>query len=249
MSILRSAITLSATVAAGAAATVATRRWWRTWGVDPAEAELPLPGDDLVDDPDAVDTRGITIAAPPADVWPWLVQMGYRRAGWYSYDTIDMNRPSVDRIVPEWQSLVVGDVVPTHPAGGFVVKVLEPGRSLVLYNDTPTLAAQQAAATERRVEPMPANLKVSGAFLGSALPEFAASWAFVLEPAGAGTRLIERFRLRMSGGGTFGWVTRPALGFGVFLMSRRQMLAIRSRAERLATGEIQRIPLPVPAAA
>jgi len=66
------------------AAFVAARTIWRTWGIDPAEQARALPGDDLVTEPIATETRGIDIAAPPAAVWPWLVQMGYGRAGWYS---------------------------------------------------------------------------------------------------------------------------------------------------------------------
>jgi hypothetical protein len=239
MSVLKTAVTSALASAAGAVGALATREWWRTWGVDIGEATRALPGDDLVPDAEAVDTRGITIAATPDDVWPWLVQMGYRRAGWYSYDSIDMNHPSVERIVPEWQSLAAGDIVPTHPRGGFVVKVLDPGRSLVLYNDTKTLAGQQAESTGQDVEDMPANLKASGAFLEQAGSDFAASWTFVLEPVPEGTRLIERFRARMAGGQA-PWLVKPALGFGVFLMARRQMLGIRTRAEQLNAGIIER---------
>jgi hypothetical protein len=239
MSMLTRTITSAAASAAGVAAALATRQWWRSWGVDAAEAAMSLPGDELVPDAEAVDTRGLTIAASPDDVWPWLVQMGYRRAGWYSYDVIDMDRTSVERIVPEWQQVAMGDVLPTHPGGGFVVKVVEPGRALVLYNDTATLAAQQTAAAERGVEVTPANLRASGAFLENAGPEFAASWAFVLEPVPEGTRLIERFRARVSGGPA-PWLLKPILGFGVFLMTRRQMLGIRARAEQLSAGVIPR---------
>ena len=247
MSILKTALASAAVWAAGSAAAVATRQWWRTWGVDPAEAIRELPGDELVPDAEAVDTRGITVAAPPDAVWPWLAQMGYKRAGWYSYDTIDMNAPSVDAIVPEWQTVAPGDVFPTHPGGGFVVKVVEPGRSLVLYNDTPTLKAQEAAAAEAGVAETPANLRATGAFLGTAGPEFAASWAFVLEPVPEGTRLIERFRASVSGG-PMPWLLRPALGFGVFLMTRKQLLGLRSRAQR-GTEAITGRPAPAAVAA
>lgn len=238
MSVIRTALVTTAVLAAGAA----TRQWWRSWGVDPLEAAKALPGDDLVPDAEAQDTRGITIAASPAEVWSWLVQMGFGRAGWYSYDTIDMNRPSVDRVVPEWQDLAVGDVVPTHPTGGFVVKVLDRGRALVLYNDTETLAAQEAATTAKvEGEGAPANLQATGTFLESAAPEFAASWAFVLEPVPEGTRLVERFRARVAGGPA-PWLLQPMLGFGVFLMTRKQMLGIRDRAE----GVGAEMPLPDP---
>lgn len=213
----------------------AIRRWWHEWGVDPLEAALDLPGDELVPQPLAIETRGIDIAAPPADVWPWLVQMGYGRAGWYSYDVIDMRGRSAHDLLPDLAELSVGDVMPTHPCGGFVVKAIEPYRSLVLYLDT-ALVAEQAAAAERDPAPesTPANLRTSGAFMASAGSEFAASWAFVLEPTATGTRLVERMRARLTGGGTVAPITAPALGFGVFLMMRRQMLGIRERAEAQA---------------
>ena len=104
------------------------RTEFKRWGIDPVEKKKPLPGDDLVLEAQAIDTRGIDIDAPPEKVWPWLVQMGYGRAGWYSYDAMDMRGKSADRIVPEWQSIAVGGTFPTHPGGGFEVKVLEPGR-------------------------------------------------------------------------------------------------------------------------
>ena len=241
MSVLKTAITSGLASAAGVVGALATREWWHSWGVDLEEGTREMPGDELVPDAEAVDTRGITIAATPADVWPWLVQMGYRRAGWYSYDAIDMNHPSVERVVPEWQTIALGDVLPTHPGGGFVVKVLEPGRSLVLYNDTATLEAQQARAAESGAEATPANLRASGTLLEQAGAEFAASWAFELQPVPEGTRLIERFRARMSGG-PLPWLVKPVIGFGVFLMTRRQMLGIRARAEQLHAGIIERPP-------
>jgi len=218
----------------------AVRRWWHEWGVDPLEATRPLPGDDLVPDAVAVDTRGIDVAAPPEDVWPWLGQMGFDRAGWYSYDVVDMRGRSADRILPEFQTLAEGDVVPTHPAGGFIVRGIDPGRSLVLYLDD-EIAAAQAPGAEARGEATasageiadetPVNLRASGAFMASAMTRYAASWTFVLEPTPTGTRLIERFRVRLEGGSQLAPIAQPALGFGVFLMARRQLLGIRERAE------------------
>ena len=85
------------------------RHWHRTWGATPAEAVAEMPGDLLLPQAQYVCTRAIDIDAPPADVWPWLVQVGYRRAGWYAGDLLDnFARPSVRRIVPELQDLRVG---------------------------------------------------------------------------------------------------------------------------------------------
>jgi hypothetical protein len=210
--------------------------WYREWGHETDEAVVTLPGDDLIADPTAIDTRGIDIAAPPEVVWPWLVQMGYGRGGWYSYDQMDMKGASSTAIEPELQHLDVGDVVPTHPGGGFVVRAIEPGRSLVLWVDRATIEAQAAAAEAagEGMDSAPANLKATGAVLDlSSAPEFEASWAFVLEPRddGRSTRLIERFRARMVGGGHGAKLGAPFLGFGVFVMMRKQLLGIRDRAE------------------
>ena len=215
------------------------RAEFRTWGIDPVEKDKPLPGDDLVAEAQAVDTRGIDIAAPPEQVWPWLVQMGYGRAGWYSYDELDMNRPSSDRIVPDLQHLAVGDVVPTHPGGGFEVKVIEPGEALVLYADRELMDAQASAAPDGMAS-APANLKATGMALEQTMRgDFKASWAFVLEARPEGrTRLIERFRGRMEvpegvpQAGRMGpAVAGNMLVFGLFVMVRRQLLGIRDRAE------------------
>ena len=237
----------AAAAAAGAAAAFvfAVRPWWRSWGVDPTDATLAFAGDDLVPDATVVETRGVEIDAPPDAVWPWLVQMGYNRAGWYSYDAIDMKGASVDTILPELQHLAVDDLVPNSPDTAFVVRSLDPGRSLVLYADEKTVEEQVAAARARKeageaTEATPANLRAAGKMM-PAMAGFAASWAFVLQPLDEGrrTRLAERFRVRMPA------PERPAaavlggvFGFGVFAMTRKQMLGIRDRAEaaQIAAG-------------
>ena len=213
---------------------VATRQWWKTWGVVPDEATKPLPGDELVPDAQASDTRGITIEASPDLVWPWLVQMGYGRGGWYSVDQLDMRAKSADRLVEEWQALAIGDVLPTHPGGGFQVKLLDPNRSLVLYGDPSTM--QPPAASE--LKEMPAGLAASSTFLAQTPNEFKASWAFVLEAVGPGrTRLIERMRYWGGEGTPASRAALSMLGFGAFVMMQRQMIGIRSRAEQLAIEE------------
>jgi hypothetical protein len=226
-------VIIGTTMGAGISRTV---RWWRTWGIDPEASTKPLPGDDLVPKPVAEETRTLTIDAPPDAVWPWLVQMGYGRAGWYSYDAMDMRGKSAERIVPAWQSIAVGDVVPHSPGGGFAVRVVEPGRALGLYNDTAMVEAQakaEAARDEGVVETAPAGLAASGALLTTMPNDFAISWVFVLEPLDGGrTRLIERFRLRVGAAGPSFKAVGPVLRFGLFVMLQRQMLGIKERAER-----------------
>ena len=212
--------------------------WRRSWGVDPSETDRPLTGDELVPAPTEVETRGITIDAPPARVWPWLVQMGFGRAGWYSYDRVDMSGRSTDRIVPEWQSISVGDTVATHPGGGLIVKTVEPEHALVLYLDNEIVQSWTARPTEHAEGngKTPANLAAAGAFMNAAQPpQFAASWAFVLESLGdERTRLIERFRIGFGEAKPWNRYALPLMGFGVFVMMRKQMLGIRERAEGMA---------------
>jgi len=210
-------------------------RWWRTWGIDASETARELPGDGLIAEPTAIETRGLTIDAPPEAVWPWLVQMGYGRAGWYSYDRMDMRGRSAVGLVPAWQTLVVGDRVGTGPGTGFEVRLVEPNRALVLYLDTALVTAQMEAkqAAETAGQATPAGLAASGAMLRATPPEFAASWAFSLEPVDGGrTRLIERLRYRTEAAAPAQRLAVGLLGFGVFLMTQRQMRGIRERAER-----------------
>jgi hypothetical protein len=238
---LKRLFVFSAAIASAGAAFgfVKARAQFRTWGIDSEEADKALPGDEIVADAEAVDTRGIDIAAPPSEVWPWLVQMGYGRAGWYSYDELDMDRPSADRIMPELQELEIGDLLPTHPGGGFVVKVVEPKKALVVYADRALVQSQaaEARAAGQSLDAASTNVRATGAYLDAAMPgDFQASWAFVLEPRPEGhTRLIERFRGHMEfpdeGPAFAPALASRALLFGLFVMVRRQMHGIRDRAE------------------
>jgi len=109
------------------------RSWQQSWGATDEELRRPMPGDDLVSHPLMDATRSVSIEAPASAVWPWLVQMGYGRAGWYSYDRLDnAGTPSAERIVPELQELRPGDTMPTGARGGFIVEAIEPQRCLVL---------------------------------------------------------------------------------------------------------------------
>jgi len=99
------------------------------------EHNLALPGDRLMPSPAAMLTHGITIDAPTRCVWPWLVQMGSGRAGWYSYDWVDNDGvPSATTIMPAMQRVQQGDVFPSLPGvkTSFIVGAVEPGRDLVL---------------------------------------------------------------------------------------------------------------------
>ena len=110
------------------------RPWQLNWGATPAEVLRPLPGDELVTRPTFNATRAITIAAPPEEIWPWLVQVGVTRAGWYSFDFLDnFMRSSADRIIPELQHLAPGDVMGMSPDGkqGIKVHSLSPPNSMI----------------------------------------------------------------------------------------------------------------------
>lgn len=230
LTLLSTALSVIATLTTVYLAAIRPRQ--RSWGIDPQEAAKELPGDDVIADPTVVDTRGITIAAPVERIWPWLVQMGYGRAGWYSYDRLDNEGESSHRIVPELQHLEVGDVVPTHPGGGFRVESLEPQHHLVLSLD-PELMQGHGAPELGGDAVTPRSLEATGKLSDLAMPEFRGSWTFVLEPVDEGhTRLIERFRVHAPAGGVVQKAAMPVLGLGVFAMTRRQLLGIRERAEK-----------------
>ncbi len=209
------------------------RRWSATWGLDPAEQTRALPGDDVVPDGEMLLTRGITIDAPPDAVWPWLVQMGFGRAGWYSYDRLDMKGRSADAIVPELQSVSVGDLLPTHPDGGFEIRLVEPGKAMVVYLDSAIVEGWKTRPADSISRTETPGLAASGGFMNVASPtDFTVSWAWILEPAGPGrTRLIERVRGRFGPGDSRSKAFMPIFGFGVFVMLRRQLIGIRDRVE------------------
>jgi hypothetical protein len=174
-----------------------------------------LPGDDLVPAPRIGYTRAITIHATPADVWPWVVQMGQGRGGFYSYDGLEnlvrCQITSAGRILPEHQSLRPGNLVRLGPDGYpcFRVAVVEPPADLVLLG----------------ADPQPPHE------VGSAdVPPGVATWQWALRPApGGGTRLIARQRLAYPD--RFGpmWHIVEPVGF---VMERQMLKGIKARAER-----------------
>jgi hypothetical protein len=107
------------------------------WGATDAEVDAVFPGGDLIPGGTRGGTMAVTINAPPSKVWPWLVQMGYRRAGWYSWDSLDnFGRRSADRIYPQWQNVSPGDILAGPGAGemehAWEVAALVPERFLGL---------------------------------------------------------------------------------------------------------------------
>jgi len=113
------------------------RSWMARWGSTPSDLNRVMAGDSLIIDHTYSGTLAVAINARPEHIWPWLVQMGYRRGGLYSYDWLDrifgyLDRPSATRILPEFQHLAAGDEIPLGRGPAWPVAVVEPRRALVL---------------------------------------------------------------------------------------------------------------------
>jgi proline iminopeptidase len=198
----------------------AARRDLLGWVATAREQEEPLPGDDLLAREGGA-THAITIAAPPAAVWPWLAQMGYGRAGWYSHDRLDNGgHPSAEEIRPELTAIARGDLIPSSAGGrtSFEVLDLREGAHLVLgfHMVWPFRSARWAEPSTRVSQ--------------------RATWTFALRPAGGGaTRLLVRAR----GTSRPGWLWAPWTAFFFVAhvpMQRKQLLGIRRRAEGAGRG-------------
>ncbi len=202
--------------------------WYRRWGATPAETKKKLSGDELVPRPRMQSTRAITIQAPPAAVWPWLLQFGLKRGGWYSYDFLEamsgaanfIDGHSTWRIIPELQKLKVGDEILMHPRiMPLTVSALEPERALIFHTRV-DLETKDFFELDRK---MPAQYVNS-------------NWVFFLERSGRkATRLLVRSRLDYNPPNlmnTIAWrvFTDPIS----FVMERRMLLGIKERAEWLA---------------
>jgi hypothetical protein len=193
------------------------------WGATEDEAHESLPGDELVPDPSIESTRAVTINASRENIWPWLVQMGYGRGGFYSYDWLEnaftrllgmhAHYHSTDRIVPELQYLEEGDFIDASPP---------PKR---LPKRVSRVVSPLAAMLGR---PLPQRFAWRVARLDRPHAIVLEDWgAFVLEPIdGETTRLIARTRGR--GSPTVNAVTWE---LPHFFMERRMLLGIKQRAE------------------
>jgi len=124
--------------AATAAYLLFIRPWQLRWGATDEEVQRPMPGDEIVTRPTFNATRAVTIEARPEEVWPWIVQIGMTRAGWYSYDLLDnLGRPSAWDVLPQFQNPKIGDVIPMSPDGkqGMYVKDFEEDRWMLWWDD------------------------------------------------------------------------------------------------------------------
>jgi len=148
-----------------------------TWGATREETSGTYPGDELIPDPAHSSTMAATLPAPPERIWPWLVQMGYDRAGWYSWDKLDHSgKPSADRIVPQWQNLHQGQRLNSmaHGRDQMTVAVLEPGRTLVLRS---IYQVPSFRTIEPRPGPPPGSARTrSGAFICARRPAARPGW-------------------------------------------------------------------------
>lgn len=92
--------------------------WWAAVGATPAERAEPRSGDDIVARPDVVMDRAFTVPGRPVDVWPWIRQLGKRRAGWYLPRGVERivprGRRAVRHLDPRWAALTAGQVIPDY---------------------------------------------------------------------------------------------------------------------------------------
>jgi hypothetical protein len=185
------------------------RRRHLRWGATEAEVEAPMPGDETVPRPSLSTTRAITIDAPPEAVWPWLVQLGYGRAGFYSYDLFDnAGRPSAERVLPEHQDPQVGDWVPmaarVNETTAFRIREIVPNRSLLWEKPHSTWAWKLEPLDGGRTRLV--------------------------------TRLQDRYSWHDAPGNAL--LSLILFEFGDFPMMRKLLLGVKRRAERLAATGI-----------
>lgn len=196
-----------------------SRRWLEKWGSRPDERARSWPGDELVVRADHVCTRAIDIAAAGSDVWPWVVQFGLGRAGFYSYELFErlvgIPVKNVESIVSELQSLSIGDEIRLHPkAPGIPVGLLEPGAHVCFGS------LDEPGESSSRTEP-------------------GRSWSMYILPTGTNSsRLVLRSCIERVRGPSIGKRLSLALEDAIdFLMEQRMLRTIRRLAESVPPGE------------
>ena len=194
----------------------------RDWGSTADERARDLPGDDLIEKIDGSYNHAITIKAAPAGVWPWVVQLGQNKGGFYSYELLEniagCKISNADIIVPEYQNTVVGDKVMMHPkTAPYIVVAIDPVRAFVLR----LRINLENNETVDPSEPLPSKYQDG-------------TWLFYLEEASEGyTRLITRSRniWTQSKMNTFFY---GFIGIISNVMDRKMLKGIRKRAEKAA---------------
>lgn len=191
----------TAAAAALAAYLIWIRPWELRWGATDDEVAMEAPGDELVHDPHLVATRAVTVPAALEQIWPWLIQIGTGRAGWYSYDWLDnRGETSAREIIPALQHMEVGDVVPMTKSKG------QPYGPSVLALDPPRSMLWGDKEDPHRF-----------------------TWLWLLRDDGRGrTRLISRLRCRYSWRDP---ILAIMMEFADPIMMRKCMLNIAKRAE------------------
>jgi hypothetical protein len=197
------------------------RRFYNRHGATDDELVRPLPGDELVRDAKLGYTRAITIDAPVEQVWPWLVQFGQGRGGFYSYDALEnlvgCGVHSADEILPEHQQLAVGDLIRSgrdNQPCWQVVEVDPPHHLVLIGAGTPA----QPEAPEV-VDEVPDRGYV------------ASTWQWVLEPVDDGRRTRVIVRQRETYSPNLSWIWHLVEPFN-FVMEHRMLRGIKDRAER-----------------
>jgi hypothetical protein len=200
------------------------RNRYNRWGATEAELAAPMAGDELVAEPKLGYTRAITIDAPPEAVWPWLVQFGQGRGGFYSYDALEnlvgCRIHSTDRILPEHQHPEPGALIRSGPpdkgyAAWQILDIEAPRRLVLMGADPETKAAPPV------VERVPERGYV------------ASTWQWELRPHGDATRLVVRQRLTYSPRQWLLWRIVEPLNF---VMEAEMLRGIKRRAEAQATN-------------
>ena len=218
-------ITTAVIASAGAAYFLLARPWHMRWGATQDEIDAVLPGDSLCPQTTAQVTHAITIRAAPREVWPWILQFGQDRGGFYSYtfleNLIGCEMRNSEQIVPEWQNRAVGDTVwfgtPKHFRGEarMIAAIVEPERSFVLVNP-------------------PDWERIQAGEIGHE-----GTWAFVLRPEGQeSTRLV--VRLRAASHPSL-WKRAANYAFwepAHFVMERKMLLTIKRLAEGITAERL-----------
>lgn len=217
----------------GAAATayaLAARPRMLRWGARPEEVERVFVGDEFVLKPQIKATHAVTVHAPVEKVFPWLVQMGQGRAGFYSVEAIEndvfqLDIHNADRILPEFQDLRVGDRIALGRGVFARVAVIEPLKHLVLRATAHGDEHEEGAPPLRTGETL--NM----------------TWAFFTEAMENGdTRLIERFRVEFTPSLANNVMFYGFIEPGAFFMERSMLLGIKARAEGVFNTKLVEAP-------